>query len=62
MSIKFEVLGNPHGKQHPRMCVINGKTVTYTPIPTREYERIVKASYNMGSRNFLIKIFRCKLT
>ena len=46
MSIKFEVLGNPHGKQRPRMCVINGKTVTYTPTPTREYERIIKASYN----------------
>ena len=55
MSIKFEVLGNPHGKQRPRMCVINGKTVTYTPTPTREYERIVKASYNAVSRNFFDK-------
>lgn len=55
MNIKFEVLGEPHGKQRPRMCIINGKTVTYTPKPTKEYENIIKSSYNAVSKIFFDK-------
>lgn len=51
-SVKFEVLGEPRGKQRPRMCRVNGKTVTYTPKPTKEYEQKVKASYNTVSKQF----------
>lgn len=43
-AVKFEVLGEPRGKQRPRMCQINGKTVTYTPKPTKEYDSQYAAS------------------
>lgn len=50
--VKFEVLGEPRGKQRPRMCRVNGKTVTYTPKPTKDYEQKVKSSYNATTKKF----------
>lgn len=41
--------GNPKGKQRPRVCRINGRSVTYTPRQTIEYEKLVRASYNAVS-------------
>ena len=53
--VKFEVLGEPRGKQRPRMCRVNAKTVTYTPKPTKDYEQKVKVSYNTVSKQFFDK-------
>lgn len=50
MEIKFTVPGNPRGKQRPRICRIRGKTITYTPKETTEYEKLVKASYTAVSK------------
>lgn len=50
MEIKFIVPGNPRGKQRPRICRIRGKTITYTPKETTEYEKLVKASYTAVSK------------
>ncbi len=50
MEIKFRVPGPPKGKQRPRICRINGRSVTYTPKQTIEYEKLVKASYNAVSK------------
>lgn len=35
-------MGDPKGKQRPRVCRINGRSVTYTPKQTIEYERLVR--------------------
>lgn len=50
MEIKFTVPGNPRGKQRPRICRIRGKTITYTPKQTSEYEKLVRASYMAVSK------------
>ncbi len=50
MEIKFTVPGPPKGKQRPRMCRINGRSVTYTPRQTIEYEKLVRASYTTVSK------------
>lgn len=50
MEIKFIVPGNPRGKQRPRICRIRGKTITYTPKQTSEYEKLVRASYMAVSK------------
>ncbi len=55
MSVKFVVYGNPRGKQRPRMCYVNGKTIVYTPKPTKEYERKIKKCYKAVSNNFFDK-------
>lgn len=55
MSIKFVVYGEPRGKQRPRMCYVNGKTIVYTPKPTKEYERKIKNCYKAVSKNFFDK-------
>lgn len=44
------VSGPPRGKQRPRMCRINGRSVTYTPRQTTEYEKLVRASYTEASK------------
>lgn len=49
MKIKFTVPGPPMGKQRPRVCRVNGKSVTYTPKETIEYEQLVRASYTAAS-------------
>ncbi len=50
MEIKFRVPGPPKGKQRPRVCRINGRSVTYTPKQTIEYEQKVRASYTSVSK------------
>lgn len=55
MSVKFEVYGDPRGKQRPRTCRIGGKTITYTPKQTKDYERRIKACYNAVSKQFFDK-------
>lgn len=55
MEIKFTIPGKPRGKQRPRICRINGKTITYTPKQTTEYEKLVRASYTAVSKMFFDK-------
>ena len=55
MEIKFTVPGQPKGKQRSRVCRIRGKTITYTPKQTIEYEKLVGASYTAVSRDFFEK-------
>lgn len=43
MEIKFTVPGPPKGKQRPRICRINGRSVTHTPKQTIEDEQKVRA-------------------
>ena len=45
MTIKFKVLGEPKGKQRPRLCFIRGRSIVYTPKQTTEYEQKIRASY-----------------
>ena len=45
MEIKFTVPGTPRGKQRPRVCRINGRSITYTPRQTAEYESQIKSMY-----------------
>lgn len=54
-AIKFEVLGEPRGKQRPRMCRTGGKTIAYTPKPTKDYEKRVKMAYQVVSKAFFDK-------
>ena len=61
MKIKFEVLGDPKGKQRPRMCRIDGKTITYTPKQTKEYEKKIKACYKAVSKTFFDKNIPVKI-
>ena len=42
MEIKFTIPGPPKGKQRPRICRVNGRSVAYTPKETIEYERLVR--------------------
>ena len=55
MEIKFTVPGIPKGKERPRVCRINGRSLTYTPKQTIEYEELVRASYTAGSKIFFDK-------
>lgn len=50
MKISFIVPGNPQGKARPRVCRANGKSITYTPRKTVEYERLIRASYSSISK------------
>lgn len=45
MEIKLTIPGPPKGKQRPRICRVNGRSMAYTPKETIEYERLVRASY-----------------
>ena len=42
MTVKFTVLGEPRGKQRPR---VTGKGNTYTPAETVQYENLVRMEY-----------------
>ena len=46
MEIKFTVPGTPKGKQRPRVCRINGRSITYTPKQTVTYENQIKSIYS----------------
>ena len=50
--IKFDFFEPPRGKERPRMCFKNGRTIAYTPKPTRSYEK------RLGS--FVSKLMRKK--
>lgn len=55
MEIKFTIPGPPKGKQRPRICRVNGRSVAYTPKQTTEYEKLVRASYTAVSKIFFDK-------
>ena len=55
MEVKFKVPGNPKGKQRPRICRINGRSVAYTQKQTVEYEKLIRASYAASSNVFFEK-------
>ena len=38
--------GNPKGKQRPRVCRINGRSITYTPKQTVDYENQIRSIYS----------------
>ena len=38
--------GTPRGKQRPRVCRINGRSITYTPKQTVTYENQIKSIYS----------------
>ncbi len=38
--------GIPRGKQRPRVCRINGRSITYTPKQTVTYENQIKSIYS----------------
>lgn len=48
--------GIPRGKQRPRFCRINGRSITYTPKQTVEYENQIRSIYSKVA-NF--KFERC---
>lgn len=52
MKISFIVPGNPQGKARPRVCRINGKSITYTPKKTVEYEKLIRTSAVAEIKNF----------
>ena len=52
MQVKFNVFGNPRGKQRPRLCSVDGRNIVYTPKQTIEYEKLIKASYIASSKVF----------
>ena len=45
MTVSFTVQGPPQGKARPRVCRINGKSVTYMPRKTVKYERLIRARF-----------------
>lgn len=45
MRVKFKVLGEPKGKQRPKLCKIRGRSIVYTPKRTTEYEQKIRVSY-----------------
>lgn len=49
MVVKFTVLGEPKGKQRPRMTKMGH---TYTPAETVEYENLVKMEYRRQCHDF----------
>lgn len=50
MEVEFTVLGPPRGKERPRICRKNGKSMSYTPWQTVKYEKLIKASYKSVSK------------
>ncbi len=41
--------GKPKGKQRPRVCRINGRSITYTPKQTVDYENQIRSIYSKVS-------------
>ena len=71
MTVSFTIPGPPQGKARPRVCRINGKSVTYTPRKTVEYERLIKArcvaaldkshtKFNAGKDDEILRFFNEK--
>lgn len=61
MMIKFDVFGIPRGKQRPRVCNIRGKTFTYTPKQTKDYENQIKKCYLAVTKKFWDKHLPLKM-
>jgi Holliday junction resolvase RusA-like endonuclease len=49
MEIIFSAVGNPRGKQRPRMARRGHKTITYTPQETLAYERTIRESFLLSA-------------
>ena len=45
MQVSFTVIGEPKGKQRPRVVHTGGRTMTYTPGQTVMYENLVRLEY-----------------
>lgn len=53
MTIEFTIPGSPKGKQRPRVCRIKGRSITYTPKQTVEYENQIRAiSFKVANFKF----------
>lgn len=52
MKVKFTVLGEPRGKQRPRMTKTGH---TYTPIETVQYENLVRLEYSRQCHDFIFE-------
>ena len=55
MKIRFEILGEPMGKQRPKSTSINGFVRNYTPAKTVNYETLVKQVYQQTSGHWFPK-------
>ena len=49
INIQFSVSGAPRGKQRPRMVRRGRKTITYTPIETKNYERQIREGFLLSA-------------
>lgn len=49
MTVKFSVLGEPRGKQRPRVTKVGH---TYTPKETEQYENLVRMEYRRQCHDF----------
>ena len=45
MYIQFDIPGTPRGKQRPRVVRQNGRTISFTPDQTVQYENLVRWCY-----------------
>ena len=52
MKVKFTVLGEPRGKQRPRMTKTGH---TYTPTETVQYENLVRLEYSRQCHDFIFE-------
>lgn len=55
MEVRFEILGEPMGKQRPKSTSINGFVRNYTPAKTVNYETLVKQVYQQTSGHWFGK-------
>jgi Holliday junction resolvase RusA-like endonuclease len=51
MQIAFTILGNPKGKERPRMAYSDGRTFVYTPPQTMQYENNIRINYKRSIRH-----------
>ncbi|GMB10237.1 MAG: RusA family crossover junction endodeoxyribonuclease [Candidatus Improbicoccus devescovinae] len=61
MLVKFDVFGIPRGKQRPRVCNVNGRTFSYTPKQTKDYETLIKSSCLAVSQKYWDKNLPLKM-
>lgn len=48
--IRFEIPGEPMGKQRPRVVRVGGFSRAYTPKKTADYENLVRLAYNQEAK------------
>ena len=51
MYMFFEVPGTPRGKQRPRVVRQNGRTISFTPDQTVQYENLVRWCYKTAENS-----------